>query len=279
MGGLGFPSGGGTVPVAGAGGCGLIILVVVVLLMGGDPTALINVLAPAGGGAPVQLEPAQPGAAPEDEAGQFAAAILGSTEDVWSALFQQDGSTTYTPPRLVLFTDLTPTGCGTGQAATGPFYCPADENVYLDLGFLNDLRRLGAPGDFAFAYVIAHEVGHHVQHLLGTDEGVRAMQARVSQADANQLSVLLELQADCFAGVWGHHADQAGDILEQGDIEEGLQAAAAVGDDRLLEMSGRPVIRDAFTHGSSEERASWLRTGLQTGQVDACDTFGAAGLR
>jgi len=280
-GGFGIPTGGGgmAVPITGAGGCGLLLVIVLVIVLGGDPSALLGGLTggstvdPTGG----QAQPA-PLPAESDETAQFVRAVLGSTEDVWSKQFQQAGLP-YHPPTLVLFTDLTQTGCGTGEAATGPFYCPNDERLYLDLGFLNDLKRLGAPGDFALAYVVAHEVGHHVQHLEGTDTQVQRMRERLTQADANALSVLTELQADCYAGVWGHDVNAEQAVLEEGDIEEGLQAAAAVGDDRLLKMAGRRVVRDAFTHGSSEERASWLRRGLESGNTDACDTFGEAGLR
>jgi predicted metalloprotease len=277
-----YPSGGGgaMVPLTGVGGCGLLVVILVIALMGGDPTVLLNGLQ--GGAAappPVQEQaPMTDGSEIQDEMGQFASAILGSTEDVWSEIFQAAGAQ-YRAPKLVLFTDVTPTACGTGEAATGPFYCPGDENVYLDLGFLRDLQRLGATGDFAVAYVIAHEVGHHVQHLEGTDSQVTQMQAQGSRADANALSVLMELQADCYAGIWGFHANRLAQILEPGDAEEGLQAAASVGDDRLLRMAGRPVRREAFTHGSSEERKRWLTAGLDAGNLAACDTFRDAGLR
>ncbi len=275
---------GGAMPLAGAGGCGLFVIILLVMLLGGDPTSLIGGLTEGQGTVPMDV-PAQPQASqpdgvakPVDESADFASAILGSTEDVWGRLFTEAGYD-YAAPTLVLYTDVTPTACGTGQAATGPFYCPGDQNLYLDLGFLNELQRLGAPGDFAVAYVIAHEVGHHVQHLEGTDAEVRRAQARVSRADANALSVLMELQADCYAGVWAYHADEAGKVLEEGDIEEGIRAAAAVGDDRLMRMAGRPVRPDAFTHGSSEERMAWLQRGLTSGDTDACDTFKDAGLR
>lgn len=286
MGGRGTTRG-GAMPLAGAGGCGFLAIVVLIMLLGGDPSALIGGLTEGPGSLPVDVPAAPqrqppPGAAAEgdaeDVAADFAAAILGSTEDVWGKLFAAAGYD-YREPVLVLFTDITPTACGTGEAATGPFYCPGDQKLYLDLGFLNELQRLGAPGDFAVAYVIAHEVGHHVQHLEGTDVEVRRAQARVSRADANALSVLMELQADCYAGVWAYHADAADQVLEEGDIEEGLAAAAAVGDDRLMRMAGRPVRPDAFTHGSSEERMAWLRRGLESGDTNACDTFEAAGLR
>lgn len=285
----GYPTTGGgapMMPLAGAGGCGLLVVVLVVALLGGDPTALLGGLqggemAPPSGQVQPPAEEAAPAAGDsgaQDEMTQFVSAILGSTEDVWSEIFQAAGAA-YRVPRLVLFTDVTPTACGTGEAATGPFYCPGDENVYLDLGFLRELQRLGATGDFAVAYVIAHEVGHHVQHLEGTDSQVTQLQARSSRADANALSVLLELQADCYAGIWGFHANRQAQILEPGDVEEGLQAAASVGDDRLLRMAGRPVRREAFTHGSSEERARWLTAGLESGDIAACDTFRDAGLR
>jgi predicted metalloprotease len=220
----------------------------------------------------------QAAAGPTDEAKEFVSVILADTEDTWTKLLPQEGYQ-YTDPKLVLFTDVVDSACGQTSASTGPFYCPGDQHVYLDLGFLAELRRLGATGDFAVAYVIAHEVGHHVQHIMGIDEEVQRLQARVSQADANALSVMTELQADCYAGVWANHANQDRQILEAGDVEEGLNAAASVGDDRLMRMSGRRVQREAFTHGSSKERVDWFQTGLKTGDLKSCDTFKAAGLR
>lgn len=211
---------------------------------------------------------------PTDEASQFVRAVLGETEDTWSAIFQAAGRT-YEPPRLALYTDQVRSGCGAASSAVGPFYCPADQKVYLDLGFFDELKsRFGAPGDFAQAYVIAHEVGHHVQYLLGTEEKVRAAQQGASERDANQLQVRMELQADCYAGVWAHNADQARHIIEQGDVEEALGAASAVGDDTLQKRMQGHVVPDSFTHGTSEQRMRWFKRGLDSGAVQSCDTFG-----
>ncbi len=219
-----------------------------------------------------QRAPQQRSAA-EDEAADFVSVVLADTEDVWSGVFAQAGSR-YQPPGLVLYTDATRTGaCGLGEAAAGPFYCPPDNKVYLDLSFLNELRRLGAPGDFAFAYVIAHEVGHHVQNITGVADQVRAAKARMSKVEANALQVKMELQADCYAGVWAHHAHRERQVLEPGDVEEGLDAAASVGDDRLQQAAGRRVHPESWTHGSSEQRMRWFQQGLQTGSVDSCNTF------
>ncbi|MFO1350974.1 MAG: neutral zinc metallopeptidase [Gammaproteobacteria bacterium] len=255
------------------GGGATVILLLLGLLLGKDPGQLISMIG--GGGAPTSLPDAtrEPGAQPTDEEADMMSVVLADTEDTWGALFAAAGKR-YQEPKLVLYTDLTQTGCGTGQAAAGPFYCPADQKVYIDLGFFRELtQRFGAPGDFARAYVLAHEVGHHVQNLLGTEQQVRELRSRLSEAQANALSVLVELQADCYAGVWANHAQKARQILEKGDIEEGLNAAAAVGDDRLQKMSGRGVQPESFTHGTSEQRMQWFRTGLSTGNVQACDTF------
>ena len=239
--------------------------------MGGDPSLLLT---GDGGGAPAGTEYEAP---PSDEAADFISVVLASTEDVWAETFQRAGGR-YVPPSLVLFDDYVRSACGFNSAATGPFYCPADRKVYLDLGFFRELARLGGPGDFAQAYVVGHEVGHHIQNLVGTSDQVRRMQGSASRADANRLSVLMELQADCYAGVWAHHANQRASILEPGDVEEGLGAAAAIGDDRLQRTSGRAVHPESFTHGSSTQRQDWLRTGLETGSLEACDTFARAGL-
>jgi predicted metalloprotease len=201
--------------------------------------------------------------------------VLADTEDVWADLFRKNGGS-YQQPRLVLFRGATPTACGTGQSAMGPFYCPADQKVYIDLGFYQTLKnQLGAPGDFAQAYVIAHEVGHHVQHLLGITDKVDSMRGRVSKAEQNQLSVRLELQADCLAGVWAHHAQNARQILEQGDVEEAMNAAARIGDDALQRSAGGAVVPDSFTHGTSAQRQRWFQSGLQRGELKGCDTFSA----
>jgi len=215
---------------------------------------------------------------PTDDMGQFVAAVLGGTEDVWGEVFRQGGSE-YRKPRLVLFRGATPTACGTGQSAMGPFYCPGDEKVYIDLSFYDTLKRdLGAPGDFAQAYVIAHEVGHHVQNLLGITGKMDQMRGRVSQREYNALSVRLELQADCFAGIWAHHNHKSQAILEPGDVEEALNAAAAIGDDALQRKSQGQIVPDSFTHGTSAQRQRWFHTGLEQGLVPACDTFNARSL-
>ncbi|MCU8009317.1 neutral zinc metallopeptidase [Shewanella sp. SM87] len=207
----------------------------------------------------------------QDENAQFVAAILGTTETVWGQLLKGQ----YREPKLVLYRNMTSTGCGMGQAQSGPFYCPADSKVYIDLSFLDELKTLGAPGDFAFAYVIAHEVGHHVQNLLGTSTKVRQAQQSGSKVQANQLSVALELQADCYAGIWGHYVNQQLNLLEAGDLAEGIAAASAVGDDRLQKMAGRAVQPDAFTHGSSAQRVKWFKTGFDSGNLASCNTFAA----
>ncbi|MFV8783510.1 neutral zinc metallopeptidase [Microbulbifer sp. SA54] len=216
----------------------------------------------------------QPSDAASDELAQFVAVVLADTEDTWGKLFQQAGSQ-YTTPKLVLYNDAVRSACGLSSAAVGPFYCPGDQKVYLDLGFLNELKKLGAPGDFAFAYVIAHEVGHHVQNLMGTSDKVQRARMQADKVTANRLSVMLELQADCFAGVWAFYAHRDRNMLEPGDIEEGLRAAAAVGDDHLLRRSGRAVSPDAFTHGSAEQRAYWFQRGFTSGDVNQCNTFAA----
>jgi len=220
-----------------------------------------------------QSAPAARYGTPQDEQGRFIAAVLGETEDTWSALFQAQGLE-YVPPKLVLYRDQMPTACGSGSAAAGPFYCPLDRKVYLDLGFFQQLAdEFQAPGQFAEAYVLAHEVGHHVQNLLGIAGQVRALQQRSSQAQANQLSVRLELQADCYAGVWAKHADATKHILEAGDVESALRAAAAVGDDTLQKRAQGYVVPESFTHGSSTERVGWFKRGLNSGSLASCDTF------
>lgn len=263
------------------GGRSIGIGTIVVALIGGwvlgiNPLTLLGLLS---GGGSVVPAPAPAHAPPaHDTMAQFVSTVLADTEDVWGPIFQQGGGT-YREPRLVLFRGAVPTACGTGQAAMGPFYCPGDQKVYIDLSFYDQLKnQLGAPGDFAQAYVIAHEVGHHVQHLLGISGQVEQMRGRVSQVAYNRLSVKLELQADCLAGVWAHHADQQRQILEQGDIEEAMNAAAKIGDDALQRAQTGQVVPDSFTHGTSVQRQRWFRTGLQSGSVQACDTFSAASL-
>ncbi|MGD8109981.1 KPN_02809 family neutral zinc metallopeptidase [Vibrio sp. TRT 21S02] len=204
-----------------------------------------------------------------DENKQFVSAILATTEQVWKSKLGPN----YQEPTLVLYNGMTQTGCGLGKAQTGPFYCPADSKVYLDLSFMDELKKLGAPGDFAFAYVIAHEVGHHVQNQVGTSSEVHQLQQRSNRVEANKLSVMLELQADCYAGVWGHEVDQKMDMLDIGDLEEGLRAANSVGDDHLQKMAGRAVQPDAFTHGTSAQRIEWFKRGFESGDMKVCDTF------
>jgi predicted metalloprotease len=252
------------------GGLGIIVLLVVVFLIGG-PEALNFLVGGGGAPAPSGQQPSRP-LDPNDEESQFVAAILGSTEDVWTQLFAASGQR-YSPPALTLFDGAVQSACGFASSAVGPFYCPGDRLVYLDTSFFNDLARLGGPGDFAQAYVIGHEIGHHVQNLLGTADQVRAAQQSQGEAGANRLQVSMELQADCFAGVWAHHANRQSQVLEPGDVEEGLAAAEAIGDDRLQRSAGRSVTPDSFTHGSSEQRQRWLLTGLQSGDPAACDTF------
>jgi len=253
----------------GSVGIGTIVLALVAIYFGVDPSVVLQM---AEGPAPVEQQaPSQPPA--NDPQARFVAQVLGETEDTWSAIFQQNLNRQYAPPRLVLFRGATPTACGTGQAAMGPFYCPADSKVYIDLSFFDEMeRRLNAPGDFAQAYVIAHEVGHHVQHLLGISEQVDRLRQR-NPGQANALSVRMELQADCFAGLWARRADQARNILEAGDVEEGLNAATAIGDDTLQKQSQGYVVPDAFTHGSSAQRVRWFKRGLDSGDLRQCDTF------
>lgn len=230
--------------------------------------------------ASTQSAPAGPvqQSAAEQEQAEFVSVVLGDTESTWQQLFKAAGKT-YREPRLVLYRDATRSGCGVGKAEMGPFYCPADQKVYLDLGFFDDLqRRHAAPGDFAQAYVIAHEVGHHVQTLLGISEKVHKAKQGLSKADANQLSVKQELQADCFAGIWGHHANRTRKLLQSGDIEEGLNAASAIGDDRLQKEARGYVSPESFTHGSSAQRVRWFKVGLAKGTLAACNTFAAGSL-
>jgi predicted metalloprotease len=267
-GGFGFGSG----PTIGCGGA--IILLVLSLLTGRNFFALFD---GSGGGGAVQQAPAGQSIPPTSESPEerqrmeFLSDVLDGSQATWAQIFQQEG-VQYQKAKLVVFRDLTQTACGTGQAASGPFYCPADGQVYLDLSFFDELdRRFGAPGDFAQAYVVAHEIGHHVQNLLGTSDRVQEAMQR-DRRNANEYSVRLELQADCYAGIWAHSAQREG-ILETGDVEEGLSAASAVGDDRLQEMSGRGVNPDSFTHGSSEQRQEWFVRGLKSGQIRDCDTF------
>ena len=273
-GGGGFSFGGGR----GIGLGSVAIALVAGWVFGINPLTVLGLLSGGGGPAPqVQQAPAHRPPA-DDKMAKFVSVVLADTEDVWSAQFKQMGGT-YRVPKLVLFRGSVPTGCGQGQAAMGPFYCPGDQKVYIDLGFYETMRtRLGAPGDFAQAYVIAHEVGHHVQNLMGITSKVDGMRGRVSEAQQNALSVRLELQADCFAGVWAHDAQNARQILEQGDAEEALNAASQIGDDTLQRKSRGTVQPETFTHGTSAQRVSWFKKGLQTGSVNQCNTFEARAL-
>jgi predicted metalloprotease len=254
---------------------GGVLFLVVLSLLGINPLPFLGVATQA---PEVQM---QQGEQPYQESPREAAlreltaVVLADTEDTWNAILPRYG-VQYVEPTLVLFNGVVQSGCGTAESAMGPFYCPLDQKVYIDMSFYDDLsQRFGAPGDFAQAYVIAHEVGHHVQNLVGTAEKVHAAQQRASKVEANELSVRMELQADCYAGVWAHHAARSRQLLEAGDVEEGLNAASAIGDDRLQRMSQGRVVPDAFTHGSSEQRVRWFRVGLETGSLEACDTFSA----
>jgi predicted metalloprotease len=259
----------------GIGGVGGIIILVLYLLLGGNPSEITQNLQGEGAVASSQAgELSQE----QREMGEFVSVVLADIEDVWNEQFRQLG-VDYREPRLVLFSGQVESACGYNSAAVGPFYCPGDENVYLDLDFFEDMQReLDAPGDFALAYVIAHEVGHHVQNLLGIMEEVSARQARLGEREANQLTVRLELQADFLAGVWAHYARQSSDFLDSADIDEGINAAGAVGDDRIMQRTQGRVVPDAFTHGTSEQRIRWFRKGLESGDLEQGDTFSAARL-
>jgi predicted metalloprotease len=260
--------------LAAGGGIGTVVLVLVALYLGVDPSVILNQtqMTVPGAGTPTQSAPYS--ASPEEQRlAEFVSVVLADTEDTWHALFR-GMEKTYEEPRLVLFSGSVESACGFASAAVGPFYCPADQKLYIDLSFYSDLKsRFGAPGDFAQAYVIAHEVGHHVQNLLGIAEKVQSLRSRISEAEANKLSVMVELQADCFSGLWAYHADKARNILEQGDVEEALNAASAIGDDRLQRQSRGYVTPDSFTHGSSAQRTRWFKRGLETGDIGQCNTF------
>ncbi|MBN2399509.1 MAG: neutral zinc metallopeptidase [Candidatus Aminicenantes bacterium] len=258
--------------VAVGGGLGALAVTIIVLLLGGNPEEVMqNLQTPQAGGQEQTLALT----AEEQELGEFVGVILADTEDVWDALFRQHGEQ-YRKPKLVLFSGATDSACGYAQSATGPFYCSGDEKVYIDLSFFQEMQqRLGARGDFAWAYVIAHEVGHHVQTQLGIMDQVMAKRQGLNQTDANRLMVRLELQADFFAGVWAHHAQRMKNLLEEGDIEEGLNAASAVGDDRIMKQQQGYVVPDAFTHGTSAQRVRWFTLGLKTGDLSQGDTFAA----
>lgn len=275
--GMGGGFGGGGIRIGGGRGLGIggvIVVLIASAIFGFDPRILLD------GGMPIPMEQPQSRQAansPEqNRARDFVAAVLGDTERTWGEIFRKNGQA-YREPKLVLFTGAVESACGYAQAAVGPFYCPADQKVYLDLGFFAELQqRFRAPGDFAQAYVIAHEVGHHVQTLMGTSNRVRATQQRVSRAEANAIQVRMELQADCYSGIWAHHADRFRKLLEPGDIDEALIAASAIGDDRLQRQAQGRVVPDSFTHGSSAQRMRWFKRGFESGDLKACDTFGAS---
>ena len=253
------------------GGIGIVLLALVGMYFGIDPSVILNSNLLEGEAPGQQTERvANP---EEDRLADFVSVVLADTEDTWEAIFREGGGT-YEKPQLILFTGQVQSACGFAQAATGPFYCPADRKVYIDLGFYKELKgKLNAPGDFAQAYVVAHEIGHHVQNLLGVSSKVQAKRASLSETDYNKLSVKLELQADCFAGVWANHADKMRSILEPGDVEEAINAASMIGDDHLQKQARGYVVPDSFTHGSSAQRVQWFRTGLQTGDINRCNTF------
>jgi predicted metalloprotease len=256
---------GGRGVAVGGGGIGIVILLVVVLLTGGDPTAILG--SGGGGGEFTQQQ---------EEAAQFASVVLADTEEVWGAQFREMGRT-YQEPSMVLYTGYVQSACGGASSQVGPFYCPADGKVYIDLSFFDELsRQYGAPGDFAAAYVIAHEVGHHVQNLLGISDAVHSRQQRVSQREANELSVRMELQADFLAGVWAHYAQRSLNVLEPGDLEEALRAANAIGDDTLQKEGQGYVVPDSFTHGTSAQRKRWFKLGFDSGDLSRGDTFGTS---
>lgn len=285
-GGFGFPGGGGgmRIPIGGRGGIGvggIILILVLWLVFGINPLDLLNggVQVPPGSQYQTQDQTDQTtGGASNDEMKDFVSRILGSTDRVWTEKFQEAGRQ-YVKPHVVLFTDAVQSACGMAQSAMGPFYCPQDSKVYVDLSFYEDMKKkLGAPGDFAEAYVVAHEVGHHVQNLLGIADKVTQARMQAPEDQANALSVRMELQADCFAGVWAKNADESKHILEAGDVEEGLNAASAIGDDRLQRRSQGYVVPESFTHGTSEQRVRWFKRGLDSGDMNQCDTFSAASL-
>jgi uncharacterized protein len=270
-GGTGFGLGGGSIGIG-----GVVVALIAGWIFGINPLALLGLMG-GEGGTPAVQQPAQRPPA-EDREAAFVSTVLADTEDVWAAQLPAQARASYQPPKLRLFSGAVTTACGRGQAAMGPFYCPADRIVYIDLTFFNTLRqRVRAPGDFAQAYVIAHEVGHHLQHQLGTTDQVEAARARGSQAQANAASVKLELQADCYAGVWTHHSQRGKGWLEKGDIEEAMNAASQIGDDTLQRRSQGTVVPESFTHGTSAQRTGWFKRGLDSGRMADCNTFRATG--
>jgi predicted metalloprotease len=262
----------------GRGGIGIGTMVVLGLLgwaLGIDPRLLIGGAEMLGGiGAGQQAQEAKPSSGPpQDEMGRFVSAVLAQNEDIWSKILPQQANMRYQPPRLVLFSGVDRSGCGTAQAAMGPFYCPADKKVYLDTSFFREMqRKLGGGGEFAYAYVVGHEVGHHIQNLLGILPKANQLRERSSERDANAISVRIELQADCFAGVWAHNIQAMG-RLDQGDIEQAMRTASAIGDDKLQKAAQGVAVPDSFTHGSSAQRMKWFNTGFQSGSMQSCDTF------
>ncbi|MBX2903724.1 MAG: zinc metallopeptidase [Chitinophagales bacterium] len=258
------------------GGVGTILVVVIALLMGKNPMQLLQAV---GGNTAITTEQTAPATPqPDDEAASFVKVVLADNEDVWNKMFKEAGST-YREPTLVLFREGVESACGSASSAMGPFYCSGDEKIYIDLSFYDELKsRFAAPGDFAMAYVVAHEVGHHVQHLLGISDKVHAMREKLSEAEYNKMSVKLELQADFLAGVWAHHAQQMKQVLETGDIEEALNAANAIGDDKLQKEAQGYVVPDAFTHGTSKQRMYWFKKGFETGDIKQGDTFAAGAI-
>ena len=282
--GEGYSGGNGGGLPFGGGGLGIGTMIVLGILgyaLGIDPRILISGAEMATGGSrsgyvePQRQSNARPTTPPTDDTGRFVSAILAQTEDVWGEILPAQKGIKYTPPRLVLFSGQTGSACGRAQSAMGPFYCPSDQKVYLDTSFFNDMKRkLGGGGDFAYAYVIAHEIGHHVENQLGIlARAQRAQQQSGNQADANRISVRIELMADCLAGVWAANADKKWKILEQGDLEKAIATAQAIGDDRLQQASRGSIVPDSFTHGSSAQRVQWLQRGMKTGQIDSCNTF------
>jgi predicted metalloprotease len=268
--------GGGGIRNLGIGG--VIIIVVLALITKQSPTQLLNKVSQSTGNTTEQTSTSQTVTTGSDEEARFASTVLANTEDVWTALFKEMNKE-YQAPKMVLFSDVDQSGCGTAQSAMGPFYCPADDRVYLDLSFFNEMeQRFKVVGDFSKAYVIAHEVGHHIQNLLGISRKVQAMRSQLSEKEYNKLSVKLELQADFLAGVWAHHAQKMDNILDPGDIEEALNAASAVGDDKLQEAANGRVVPDAFTHGTSAQRMRWFKKGFETGDIKQGDTFNATSL-
>jgi len=267
----------GVAPVAVGGGIGTIVLALIVMFLGGDPSIILNQGVQVSTNNP-QVNSSRRRSPEEDRSADFVATVLADTEDTWPQVLRENGRN-YVPPKLVLFTGSVESACGYAKAAMGPFYCPRDQKVYIDLSFFQDLKnRHNAPGDFAQAYVVAHEIGHHVQNLLGILPQAHKAQSRLSKEEANRVSVMIELQADCFAGVWANRAQRSRQILEPGDIEEGINAASQIGDDRLQSQAQGYVVPDSFTHGSSAQRVRWFKQGLKTGDINQCNTFEARNL-